>query len=1659
MKQKFASKLWKRALSTGLSLAMAFTMVPTVGVMAAPGDESPVLKAGSIQAADDQTTNNQPFTSKTGSEKFASPAYAVRKVEKVMSNNQQVRPTTGMTSDLMIAAAEARYDTTGEGGGQDIMVSVSSDKGKTWKYSYPFNFPDSTASGNTEATTVSNPVLVESTTKNDNGAVNGGTIYCLANVYPGGVAPVNGFTYPGVGTGYVEIDGTKYLALADTYDKAAKNPTANDADYAYYIGAFEENGYAPVNDKTSKAAATIDGKQYYVDKWYNLYTKNGDAYTAELQTSGQLDAAADAADQLQQNVFYKNSKLHVYNTGYIMCVTSADGETWSEPEILNPQVYRDETEMVFLVSGSGLKTTANRIVVPVYSKKDAEARDDKASIIWKYDSCEHSEAGTPWAHRSDDVPELPAGEEGDPTWMQGGELVEMSRGQLRMFIRHGRSNIIYADAGRGITSEEGGAEANANTDMFTFSDPVMTGTSVTPDAKVSAIEYSQIVNPGTDDARVILTAMPTGAGRTNGRLAIFGSSDANNKINPPISRIHDHSLTNGNFASASMDESNYGSNIGVLWENGRGSVRFENYYMLDLLQDAGNNQRNLYVADLEYDLELRPNGTAYTSSYSVTGDGNMEPAGRDFASESNSSFDIAFNRGEDTRKDIPALYSRTVELGGNDSGTIKLSACFAANADTSLDFANAEFTLLKPSNADAMSNVYTVYSERAQRYLININKDTFFGTTNRSNVKISYNTEDRLGINDGFLFQQYNAEGNGRYAIFDRSSNNFNAMSSQGNAGANWSTSSGGRYDYHLQLLRKLTSAELEEVDEADVINFGPADSDDYKFIKLTADDQIMPGRKYVIAYEALEAAKGDPFTEGGYVILYPRNSMINYGKLAYGTRQAQVAATKTLTITPKAKTAAPIDLKVNNTTYHISVKNESIMIPKGGSTFIAQTELDDVDLGSTNLVQKLEATETRKALYDCLGAPSDSGKLDGYATEPNWEANVANAEWVITETGNQTTEGEKLYNIYNEWQGNYLVNQNATNYFSANPVPQVLTKQESKDAFEVRRYDPDNSNPRMRTRYMYFYYPRMAFDGLEEKTDTWLQSGDYGFEILKKKSGNVESNEDPIPGYELVTGEIESGESYLIVKYCTETLDGGKTRDAILVLYPRTGITNQSKMFAETEVPGVRLTANENANIGDKAEITVNGTTYDVEIEGECDHDYTQTIVSVPATCKRDGSTGDLVCSHCRQVLRKGEVIPKLNHTWTDNWTVTTEPTINRTAKTVTDGSRTRTCSGGEETETEVISGEAYLQTIIGQTIANARTEAAKTNEYAAETIKALNDAITAATAAVSGQTPADVAGKIDALVGLESALDPDNMVSQDAYNSRKDALDDLLTEAESKVTQTDVYTEASLGDLQSVLDGIGDNLSYVEMQDAIDDLTEAIGNLKTLDEEACEEMLPTLKDTLESMEAVAAAGQKNYTDETWKKFIDAYNKLHGKTDAELIAMGADELGQLLAGLNTKLEEKKITPPPAANKLQVNTDHTIGGAVYTVTDAVKNETVLKKGADTKKFTVPPTVSINGVTCKVVGIGDGAFSGCKKLKNVIIGENVTSIGAKAFFKCTKLSKVTINGAKAPAIKKAAFKKTASKVTVKAKKLNKKQKKAFLKILKKTGKISKKSVVK
>lgn len=59
-------------------------------------------------------------------------------------------------------------------------------------------------------------------------------------------------------------------------------------------------------------------------------------------------------------------------------------------------------------------------------------------------------------------------------------------------------------------------------------------------------------------------------------------------------------------------------------------------------------------------------------------------------------------------------------------------------------------------------------------------------------------------------------------------------------------------------------------------------------------------------------------------------------------------------------------------------------------------------------------------------------------------------------------------------------------------------------------------------------------------------------------------------------------------------------------------------------------------------------------------------------------------------------------------------------------------------------------------------------------------------------------------------------------------------------------------------------------------------------------------------------------------------------------------------------------------------------------------------------ITIPTTVTHEGVTYKVTGIDEYAFSGCSGLTGVTIGAYVTSIGNHAFYHCSALTEVTLD---------------------------------------------------
>lgn len=91
-----------------------------------------------------------------------------------------------------------------------------------------------------------------------------------------------------------------------------------------------------------------------------------------------------------------------------------------------------------------------------------------------------------------------------------------------------------------------------------------------------------------------------------------------------------------------------------------------------------------------------------------------------------------------------------------------------------------------------------------------------------------------------------------------------------------------------------------------------------------------------------------------------------------------------------------------------------------------------------------------------------------------------------------------------------------------------------------------------------------------------------------------------------------------------------------------------------------------------------------------------------------------------------------------------------------------------------------------------------------------------------------------------------------------------------------------------------------------------------------------------------------------------------------------------------------------------------VSGAYYKITksgDSKTAEVQYVKPADKKKpnVSIPNTVKISHVTCKVTSIAANAFRDNQYIKSVRMGKYVAAIGDNGFLNCRKLNKVTLGG--------------------------------------------------
>lgn len=315
MKRRISHKL----LALTLALCMCLSLAAPAGA-ADWWDELFGQTSNTAEKTNGGTTSNQPFPAGTGG-----------------SQNFRIPAIVTLNDGTIVAAADARWNGSYDGGGLDTIVSYSKDGGATWNYTFANYLGDHGNAHNRASSAFIDPAL----------ATDGNTVYMLVDLHPSGYSNTTTATNSVVkaGSGF-NADGTLKLCAA----------SGSSYDYYLDLNSFDQDGYARIYDSEGD---TVDS--YKVDRWFNLY----------------LDSAEAG------NIFYTDSAYHVYTTQFLYFTQSQDGgATWSAPTLIN--VKEDKECFYGVCPGSGCVTSDGTIIFACYGCESI-AQNLRASYIYSKD--------------------------------------------------------------------------------------------------------------------------------------------------------------------------------------------------------------------------------------------------------------------------------------------------------------------------------------------------------------------------------------------------------------------------------------------------------------------------------------------------------------------------------------------------------------------------------------------------------------------------------------------------------------------------------------------------------------------------------------------------------------------------------------------------------------------------------------------------------------------------------------------------------------------------------------------------------------------------------------------------------------------------------------------------------------------------------------------------------------------------------------------------------------------------------------------------------------------------------------------------------------------------------------------------------------------------
>lgn len=285
------------------------------GVAVQSDESEPAVRSNVSDKPSDGQTSGQPFTAGTGG-----------------SQNFRIPALVTLDDGTIVAAADARWDTTADAGGLDTIVARSSDNGVSWNYTFANYLGDNGNAYNRDSTTFIDPAL----------ATDGSTIYMLVDLFPGGVALNSSNQEPEAAAAF---DEQGQLKLAQSGNN----------DYSYYLGAFE-NGRAQIFGTDGNVV-----EDYTVDEYFNLY-------------QGDVEVS---------NLFFSDSPYQVVKTSYLYLTKSTDkGATWSAPTLLN--VKADDEQFYGVGPGTGIVTSDGTILFSAYEWNGTDS-SQRSSFIYSTD--------------------------------------------------------------------------------------------------------------------------------------------------------------------------------------------------------------------------------------------------------------------------------------------------------------------------------------------------------------------------------------------------------------------------------------------------------------------------------------------------------------------------------------------------------------------------------------------------------------------------------------------------------------------------------------------------------------------------------------------------------------------------------------------------------------------------------------------------------------------------------------------------------------------------------------------------------------------------------------------------------------------------------------------------------------------------------------------------------------------------------------------------------------------------------------------------------------------------------------------------------------------------------------------------------------------------